>query len=93
MPGYHLIQHVYPGQSAGGLHTRVVWAGTRQLHLLRIELKHPLALLWKLVSFKNVLDLNETPNREEEAIHPNWWFLLILNISMTFLLCFVGIIH
>ena len=71
MPGYHLIQHVYPGQSAGGLHTRVVWAETRQLHLLRIELKHPLSLLWKLVSFKNVLNQGQTLSREEEACYPN----------------------
>ena len=62
MPGYHLFQHVYPGQLAGGLHTRVVWAETRQLHLLRTELKHPVALLWKLVSFKNVLGLQRDTN-------------------------------
>ena len=55
MPGYHMFQHVYPEQPARGLHNRVVWAEARQLPLLRIEPKYPTFLLWKLVSFKNVL--------------------------------------
>ena len=36
-----MFQHVCPEQPAGGLHTRVVWAEARQLHLLRVKLICP----------------------------------------------------
>ena len=75
MPGYHLFQHVYPGQSAGGLHTKVVWAKARQLHLLRTKFIYPLPLLWKLVSFKKRPEsilIIETPSQEAEAGYSNW---------------------
>ena len=94
MLGYHMFQHVYPKQPAGGLHNRVVWAEARQLPLLRIKLKYPTFLLWKLVSFKNVLGWNRKFTHKWKTNLPvNRSSLLILNISMTSLLCLVRIVH
>ena len=77
MPGYHMFQHLYPEQPARGLHNRVVWAEARQLPLLRIEPNYPLFLLWKLVSYKNVM------NQLEEILAPSSPEVLIQLIDVS----------
>ena len=76
-----MFQHVCPEQPAGGLHTRVVWAEARQLPLLRVKLIYPHFLLWKLVSFKNVLCQNRklTPRAEGrcKSAKKSWWLVYL----------------